>query len=263
MGLIVGFGISVVSGLFTAAWGAYKDAPLEGFHRRSFGRSVLFSLVIFTIAAATMPGRVEMLFGFQLFFLVMGVERIAIEIYKPCFRREDQGKYLIPQDGSFLGYHVDSGWVLRVVGVAAFGVVFALMCIGGDVVTYDEHAVVAVTVGLFICCGGAAKDAPYEGFQSEKFLRSAIVLGFASPFLWLLGPTPLGLEIFIAGGIERLLVESYKTYFTDKRPGKFRPDLPIVDHRFLRRRPPLKAMAFAIVVAVAALYAHALVVRFA
>jgi len=259
MGFIVGgLAISIVSGLFTAAWGAYKDAPIEGFHRRSFWRSVLFSVLIFATAATALGDRVAQLSAFQLFFLVMGFERIAIEIYKPCFRREDQSKYLIPQDGSFLGYHVDARWLLALIGLVAFAATFGLLALGGHVAGFAEHFIVAVSVGLFICCGGAAKDAPFEGFQRRKFLRSAIVLAIASPFLELLGPVPLGIAIFIAGGVERLLVESYKTYFTPNRPGKFRKDLPIVDYRFLHRRAPLKWMAFAIVGLVGALYLHAL-----
>src|SRR5215470_3694960 len=187
---IIGIAISVVSGLFTAAWGAYKDAPIEGFHARSFWRSVVFSVGTFAIAWTALDDRVAHLYSFQLFFFVMGVERIAIEIYKPCFRREDQGRYLIPQDGSFLGYRVEARWLLVSIGAVLVAATFGVMALGTEIASFGAHAAVAITVGLFICCGGAAKDAPFEGFQRRKFLRSAIVLALASPLLYLLGPTP-------------------------------------------------------------------------
>src|SRR5437764_1145745 len=107
--------VSMVSGLFTASWGAYKDAPLEGFSHRSFWRSMVFSVGILGILRALALAPLGV---FRLFFVVMGVERLAIEIYKPCFRSEDQGKYLIPQDMSFLGLHVANRGAKLAVGVA-------------------------------------------------------------------------------------------------------------------------------------------------
>jgi hypothetical protein len=261
--LVDGLAISIVSGLFTAAWGAFKDAPYEGFNPRSFWRSVAFSIAIFAIVAMILHGEVTRLYAFQLFFLVMGLERIAIEIYKPCFRREDQSKYLIPQDGTFLGVHVDADGVRYAIGLALICGTLGVLSLATTIASLPAHFAVAVTTGLFICCGGAGKDAPFEGFQRRKFLRSAIVLAVASPLLYLLGPVPLGLAIFIAGGVERLIVESYKTYFTSTPPGKFRRDLPVIDHRFVARREPLRFVAFAIVMLVSSLYACAVAARFA
>jgi hypothetical protein len=263
MEFLVGLAISLVSGLFTAVWGAFKDAPYEGFSRKSFWRSVAFSIGIFVIVAAMLHGVVTRLYAFQLFFLVMGIERIAIEIYKPCFRREDQTKYLIPQDGTFLGFHVGSPGVRHAIGLALICGTLGVLSLAAPIASFSSHCTVAVATGLFICCGGAGKDAPFEGFQRRKFLRSAIVLAVASPLLYLLGPVPLGLAIFIAGGVERLIVESYKTYFTSTPPGKFRRDLPVIDHRFVARREPLRFVAFAIVMLVSWLYAYAIAARFA
>src|SRR3569623_2108728 len=73
-----------LAGMYTAAWGAYKDAPFERFNRASFWRSLAFSLGI----ALALHGRLAQLHAVEAFFLVMGLERLAIEIYKPCFRRE-------------------------------------------------------------------------------------------------------------------------------------------------------------------------------
>src|SRR5260221_9989689 len=105
--MLAAIAISLLAGLFTAAWGAYKDAPYERFKSRSFVRSPLFSIAIATLVATAPFIALGQLHLVQVFFLVMGIERIAIEIYKPCFRHEDQSKYLIPQDMSFLGLHVE------------------------------------------------------------------------------------------------------------------------------------------------------------
>lgn len=243
--------VSMVSGLFTASWGAYKDAPLEGFSHQSFWRSMAFSVGICGVLRAMALAPLGI---FRLFFVVMGIERLAIEIYKPCFRREDQGKYLIPQDMSFLGLHVADPGVKVAVGIALVCGTLGLLAVPTVIASWPAHFVVAVGTGLFICCGGAAKDAPFEGFQPRKFLRSAIVLAATAPLVYRLGAMPLGLLIFLNGGIERLIVESYKTYFTSKPPGKFRRDLGVVDHAFLRWRPVLRATAALIAIAVAIAY---------
>lgn len=249
--------MAALAGLFTAAWGAFKDAPYEGFSKGSFVRSLLFSLGILGSLWVMVPARLAQLQLVEVFFLVMGVERIAIEIYKPCFRREDQTKYLIPQDFSFFGRHVEGDLVLWAIGAAMIAAVLGLCEVGTVIASYPAHLAVACATGFFICLGGAGKDAPFEGFDGSKFLRSVKVLAVMSPVLWVLGPRPLGLLVFMYGGLERLLVEGYKTYFTPNPPGKFRRDLPVIDHAFLVWRPVLRGVATAIVATVVALYALA------
>lgn len=252
--------VSILSGLFTATWGAFKDAPFERFSHRSFWRSLVFSVAILVVLGAIAPLRAELedLQLVEVFFLVMGLERIAIEIYKPCFRREDQAKYLIPQDFSFFGVHLASPRTRAVIGLGLIAATLGIASLGAEIRTCSEHVLVATLTGLFICIGGAGKDAPYEGFQPRKFLRSAIVLAVVSPLFYVIGPRPLGLLIFMYGGVERLIVEAYKTYFTPHRPGKFRRDLPVIDPGFLTYRPALRVIALTIVLMVGVLYADAI-----
>src|SRR5262245_2034745 len=106
-------GVSILSGLYTSAWGAFKDAPYEGFNRRSFPRSIFFSIAIALVLAqgplpAALHERFAELSPFLIFFLVMGAERIITEIYKACFRDGDQSKFFIPQRLTFFGRHVRS-----------------------------------------------------------------------------------------------------------------------------------------------------------
>ena len=257
--LIEALVVAGMAGLFTSAWGAFKDAPYEGFSRASFWRSVVFSVAILATlwAFPNVRARIEHLRLVEVFFLVMGIERIAIEIYKPCFRREDQSKYLIPQDFSFFGRHVEGDLLLWAIGAAMIALVLGLARVGTMIASFPGHLAVAAATGLFICFGGAGKDAPFEGFDASKFLRSVKVLAVVSPVFWVLGPTPLGLLVFMYGGLERLIVESYKTYFTPHPPGKFRRDLPIIDRAFLGWRPILRVVAAAIVATVVGLYVAA------
>ena len=243
-----------LAGMYTAAWGAYKDAPYERFNRASFWRSLAFSVGI----ALALHAQLAQLHAVEAFFLVMGLERLAIEIYKPCFRLEDQSKYLIPQDFSFFGVHVGGRKRLWLAGAAMIALVAWLVTRPLAITGYAGHLGVACAVGLFIACGGAAKDAPWEGFDALKFPRSIWVLALASPVLAALGPRPLGLLVFMYGGVERMLVEGYKTYFTTKPPGKFRRDLPVIDHRFITWRPVLRWLAAAIVTTVAVFYVAAI-----
>src|SRR4051812_38796127 len=104
MTLAVGLFISILSGLYTSLWGAFKDSPYEGFKPRTFPRSVWFSLAI-SVALRVLGGHGDIRgiattgdslrqLGFiQLFFLVMGLERFMTELYKGFFRTEDQSKY--------------------------------------------------------------------------------------------------------------------------------------------------------------------------
>src|SRR5450755_85394 len=103
--------VSIVSGVYTCAWGAFKDAPFEGFRRYTFFRSVLFSVVI-VVALFAASLHADRLTPFELFFVVMGVERLATEIYKGCFRDErDADRFAIPQPLTFFGRKIVFGWV--------------------------------------------------------------------------------------------------------------------------------------------------------
>jgi hypothetical protein len=88
--------VIAVSGLYTSLWGAFKDSPFERFKPATFPRSIYFSIAIF-LALYFLPffrAVFQALGLFQLFFLVMGVERFLAELL--LFRTEDQAKYFVP-----------------------------------------------------------------------------------------------------------------------------------------------------------------------
>ena len=79
--------VTIISGLYTSLWGAFKDSPYEGFKGRTFPRSIYFNVVIFA-ALLCLPALGEQITGlglFQLFFVVMGIERFLAELYKGFF----------------------------------------------------------------------------------------------------------------------------------------------------------------------------------
>lgn len=248
--------ISALSGLYTSAWGAYKDGPWEGFHPRTFPRSVLFSVGLAALVALTpvLGPRFLALPLFHVFFLVMGLERMVTEVYKACFRDgRDPARFHIPQGLTFFGRDVESRPLRRALGVAGLGAIALVLALPWTVRSLPAFVAVAAVAGLLVSLGGAYKDAPFEGFQPLKFFRSSLVLALVSPLIWRLGPLPLGFALFLCGGIERLLVEYYKSFVVRSVPGKFRADLPTVPGPYLSWRPRLHVVALALVgVAVAA-----------
>ena len=81
MSFAISLAITVLSGLYTSLWGAFKDSPFERFKPATFPRSIYFSIAIF-LALYFLPffrADFQALGLFQLFFLVMGVERFLAD----------------------------------------------------------------------------------------------------------------------------------------------------------------------------------------
>jgi hypothetical protein len=225
---LAGLGVSAGAGLYTSLWGAFKDSPYESFKIRTFFRSIWVSLILYTALFYFGPLREELssLRLAQLFFLIMGVERVVTEMYKCFFRNEDQAKYLIPSRITFFGRHITDGPLRYCVGTmiyAATGII--LISSKTEVAGYTGFLAIACLTGLMSAVGGAYKDAPFEGFMPLKFLRSPLVMAATSPFFYLLGPAPIGFLLFMNGGLERFIIEFYKTYIRRWQSGKFHPDL--------------------------------------
>ncbi len=253
----------LLSGLYTSLWGAFKDSPYEDFKPKTFPRSIWFSIAIWGFYEWLLP-----LFGvevpglsltntFQLFFFVMGVERFVAELYKGFFRTEDQSKYFIPSRVTLLGRPVHSELLRRTVGVILVSSTLLVAFLPWQMETYWQFLIVAYGTGLLVSVGGAYKDAPFEGFMPLKFQRSAMVLAVASPIFYFLGPVSLGVLIFMNGGLERFLVEYYKTYIKRNMSGKFRSDLKIYEKQKANREK-FHIAAWVIIVALGLLYARTL-----
>jgi hypothetical protein len=249
--------VGLLAGVHTSTWGMFKDSPHEGFTWRKYLRSAVLSTLIaaawqavvgFDLASA---GARVVLFG-----LVYVSERGLVELYKTFLREEDQSKYTIPMQFHVMGrvvrsrrvrLAVASGWVV-VVGVVGVGLVGLQR---SPVAPLTAVLLVGSLGGWLSAFGGAVKDAPIEGFETLKFLRSPalalawslLVACFAKDYLFV---------VLCGLGYTVATIETYKTFFFPGRPrGKF-AGRPVLYPRFLtwrRRFVPLYAAIWLAVLA--------------
>ena len=155
-----------------------------------------------------------------LFFLfVMAFERLYTESLKLFVRVENQDKYHIIQTFHWLGQTVNSK--LRRLGMGAIFIGLAAVWFYMPY-SIDLHlnqtlsGLVWGTVGgLGIGICGAWKDAPIEGFEASKFLRSPFV-GALWGLFFSIFTSDYALLIFAGIGAERMTVEFYKTFIRRK-----------------------------------------------
>lgn len=215
-----------VAGLHVSTWGAYKDAPYEGYHPlrqlRTLALAGVGALVVVGLGLGG-PSSVLPTLG-----VVYTFERLVTEWWKTILRRDDQSAYAIPMRLGFRGRPVDTAWKRYGVGavvIAGFLLITVAVKELQDALPAQPTWLVAVTVGALggwlTAAGGAWKDAPVEGFSGWKFLRSpAVATAWALPLSvftssWVV--LCLG-----AGGMAVASIETYKTFFTGGRaPGKF------------------------------------------
>jgi hypothetical protein len=167
----------------------------------------------------------------------------------------------VPSRITFLGKHVDSDIVRYLAGITLVAGVCAVALIPTPVTDFWTFLATAYGTGLVVSLGGAYKDAPFEGFKWLKFQRSAGVLAVASPLFYLVNnvesPISIGFLIYMNGGLERFLVEYYKTYVQRNMSGKFRPDIERIQAR-MDDREKFHYMAWLIIAGLIALYVYEL-----
>ena len=220
--------IGLLSGLHAACWGMYKDAPHEGFRFRTYSRSAVLGLLIGGVLGGVAPLEAHTASGAAVLFgVIYAVERALAELYKTFFRQEDQSKYAIPMQFAILGVKVEDRLTRALVGVAYLGGMIGMLAL---VSAYQHSAapqsiysrVLIASAGAWIsACGGAWKDAPFEGFQTLKFFRSPLIAMSWALLLAHLTPD-LVLLTLAATGYTIAATETYKTFFWPSRPrGKF------------------------------------------
>lgn len=241
--IVTGAFVGLLSGAHAAIWGMHKDAIHEGFDARRFARSLILGVLSGALVQLTLrlplpaPGALVLLFG-----LAYAVERGIVELWKTFLRVEDQSKYTIPTQFSIRGVPVVSRSARLAAGLAwVCGVAVCLLAVatiqqGAPGVEATMRAALAgLVAGGIIAVGGAWRDAPVEGFDSGKFLRSPLTaMLFAVPLAWF---TESYLYVAAAAlGYERAAAETYKTFFlVSKTCGKF-DGKPVLFPEMLRRR---------------------------
>lgn len=256
--LLAGALVGVLAGVHAATWGAYKDSVYEGFSGWKYARSVCIAApvgVLLTpavLATGLRPAGLVVLFG-----CVYVAERGIFELYKTFLRQEDQSKYHIPMQFHVLG-RVVAGRGARALAGAALLLALALVVVGVQALERATpgapplamSALVGLIAGLVSAIMGAWKDAPIEGFEPLKFLRSpAIATGYAlllAPYTHELLPTGIA-----ALGYTIASIETYKTFVDGRPPGKFAGKLvrhPVAVRTRWRHVPLFVAIWIAIVV---------------
>ncbi|MFH1244224.1 MAG: hypothetical protein V1487_01455 [bacterium] len=102
----------------------------------------------------------------------------------------------------------------------SFTLVVSLIALGNIPPTSTNWILIGLIVSLIPSFGGAWKDAPIEGFEYSKFPRSFLVM-FCCIWLLHFHTDNLIILVMASAGLERLLVEFYKTFIIKSTPGKF------------------------------------------
>ena len=221
--------VGALAGTHAAIWGMYKDALHEGFVRSRFVRSIVVGAFAGALVQAALrfaipaPSALLLLFG-----AAYAVERGAVELWKTFVRVEDQSKYFIPMAFSVNGVPVTGRWHRLAAGLvyasAIAGALLLLARLGHGVarpLDVARTALAGLVVGLLVALGGAWKDAPKEGFEPLKFLRSP---GMAAIIALMLGRFADSYPVVAVAaiGFERALVETWKKFGRPRQPpGKF------------------------------------------
>ena len=233
-----------LAGMHAAIWGMYKDALYEGFATDRFSRSVVVGTICGVVVQALLqlplpgPGSFVVLFG-----LAYATERGIVEVWKTFLRDEDQAKYTIPTRLTLRGVPVESR-VARLLSAIAYVAVIALFLLGVTQLEPGRSAVDAMAriagvgfmAGTIIAIGGAWRDAPAEGFDGIKFLRSPVIAVIVALVLWRF--TDSFFQIAVAAiGYERAVAETYKTFCLPSHTcGKFAGKPVLFPDVFRRRR---------------------------
>ena len=241
--LAIAAGVGALSGTHAAIWGMYKDAIHEGFAMRRFIRSMcvgaLAAVAIQAAFALPLPqaSALVLLFG-----LAYGTERGIVEVWKTFIRHEDQSKYTIPMQFSVRAVPVASRRVRLAAGFGYVGIVAICLLAISALPHRDDGfpsilrtCLVGLIVGGITAFGGAWKDAPTEGFDGLKFLRSPLMTVAFALLLTRLTDSYFLVAVAVIG-YERATAETYKTFFFPSRPrGKF-AGKPIRFPEMLRHR---------------------------
>lgn len=229
MNLIFELLVGLAVGGHIATWGMYKDSIHEGFTFRRYSRSIMVGVVWAPVAArfvdidaGTWSGAV-VLFG-----LTYALERATTEFWKTFIRDEDQSKYFIPMQFHVFGRVIRHRLLRLGVGLGYVGIAVLILLIvqslqpaPGEEAPLWSLILVSSLGGWYSAFGGAFKDAPIEGFEFFKFLRSPVsatiygllVSNFTDSY---------PIIALCAIGFTVATLETWKTFFFPSKPrGKF------------------------------------------
>jgi hypothetical protein len=140
------------------------------------------ALIAYAIARPALDSAASMV---QFFGVVYVLERGAVELWKTFLRNEDQSKYFIPMQFAVFGNVVQSQsrrYLIGAIMTTAVCGTFLLVHYGAPHLQLQNNTwlvfAIATISGWISAFLGAWKDAPIEGFQPLKFVRSPLWAGF-------------------------------------------------------------------------------------
>ena len=224
--------VGACAGLHSASWGAFKDSPYEPFLFRKFFRSILLGILAAFMAKIFLATQgVHVINLGVMYGIIVVMERAVTELGKSYFRNEPQDKYKIPSQAHFLGKVVKSNTRRMLMGIG-YTLAFILFTLGVFAIPTDAiqnrlfaGMLFGLAGGLLMALGGGLKDAPIEGFDAVKFMRSPVI-GLAAGGVLSSLTDSYGIVMLAAMGIERMVTEAYKTFVKKSTPGKFKVSKP-------------------------------------
>lgn len=219
--MIFDFILATFGGLITASWGAYKDSPYEGFSPFSFVRSVVVTSLYYFGLKYFLTHNNFSSHPLLVMLSAIAFERLTQEFNKAFIRKtQRENTYKIPQLFHYMG-NVFSYVERLLIGLAVIIVLLTglFLLIKTRISGYSW-----IWIGLLMATipsiGGAYKDAPIEGFDIKKFPRSFLIM-FSSIVLLHTLTDNMMILVAAGAGLERVLVEYYKTFVIRSIPGKF------------------------------------------
>ncbi len=234
--------LGALSGLIAVSINCYKDTPWEGFSwlkaMRSLAVGAFFGGVMYFLQAR---GIFYVENKGLLMLLIIPPERLVAEIYKGFVRKESHPEFYRIQSrlgirkkrllqylaaGALFVFYASLAYLLYLAAAAIMSSSLPLL-IKGMIV-----GPMATTVVAF---GGGIKDSQFEGFSTKKFFRSPLMGLLVGPILAQFTANPIVL-LLSSIGLERILVEYYKTFFTKYTRGVHKGKKPRFPEWFKKRR---------------------------
>lgn len=224
--------VGALVGLHSASWGAYKDSPYESFQIKKFFRSVILGalLALFGMLFLRMEGVTTINLGVMWGFTMI-LERGFTEFIKAYIRDEPQDKYRIPSTVHVLGRVIKNKSKRLLTGlVFTLGFILFTLFVFSITSGSSSNKLVSGMLfgfigGMLIALGGGLKDAPIEGFERIKFMRSPFIALIAGGFLSYFTEN-YGVIMLSSMGVERMVTEAYKSFLKAQGPGKFKSGRP-------------------------------------
>lgn len=235
--------LGISAGFIAASINSFKDSPYENFVWLKFFRSFFLGAFIGFIYYLLHRYRIVTFENLGILLLsIIPAERGLGELYKGFLKQKNHPEYIYV----LKKLHVPLGiypikLLLAMVILIFFSIIITSIVLIADVIvssTTPPLILKGIIIGFFstfiVATGGGIKDAQFEGFNIKKFFRSPIVGMFTGVFLIHFTQEPI-LLVLSNIGLERIVVECYKTFITRRVRGIHEGKRPKYQQWFSRR----------------------------